>query len=105
MLGADIALNAGADPFVAAMMGMMTATFGGLARDIIAGEVPVALRQEIHMTAALLSSASFVLLDSFDVPILIAFPICASAGFALRAMAILKGWCLPRYRPRPGREF
>ncbi|QIE57027.1 trimeric intracellular cation channel family protein [Pikeienuella piscinae] len=103
-LGADIALKAGVDPLVAVVMGMMTATFGGIARDLIAGEPPVALRHEIHVTASLLSAAAFVAFTLAGVPPLIAFPIAALAGFGLRAGAILRGWSLPRYRPRPGRE-
>ncbi|MEX2520253.1 MAG: trimeric intracellular cation channel family protein [Paracoccaceae bacterium] len=104
-LGAGIALKEGVDPLVAVVMGMMTATFGGLLRDIIAGENPVALRQEIHVTAALLSAASFTALTLAGVSASWALPICALAGFALRAGAILKGWSLPLYRPRAGREF
>lgn len=104
-LGADIALVQGADPLVAVVMGVMTATFGGLARDIVAGETPVALKQEIHVTAALLAAAAYVALSRLGLPGLTAFVIAALAGFALRAGAILRGWALPRYRPRPGREF
>lgn len=104
VLGADIALKAGVGPLVAIVMGVLTSTFGGIARDLIAGEPPVALQQEIHVTAALVAAAAFVGLTLAGVGALIAFPLCALAGFALRAGAILRGWELPRYRPRPGRE-
>lgn len=104
-LGANIALKAGTDPFVAVVMGVMTATFGGLARDIIAGETPVALRQEVHVTAALLSAAAFVVLASFGVATVTAVLIGATAGFLLRGGAIIWGWSLPLYRPRPGRDY
>ncbi|MFV0473062.1 MAG: trimeric intracellular cation channel family protein [Pikeienuella sp.] len=104
-LGADIALRQGADPLVAASMGVMTATFGGLARDLVAGETPVALRQEIHITAALAAAAIFVALDAAGASFAVNFALSALSGFALRAGAILRGWSLPRHRPRPGREF
>ncbi|WP_340107488.1 trimeric intracellular cation channel family protein [Pikeienuella sp. HZG-20] len=104
VLGADIALKAGVGPLVAIVMGVLTSTFGGIARDLIAGEPPVALQQEIHATAALVAAAAFVGLTLAGVGALIAFPLCALAGFALRAGAILRGWELPRYRPRPGGE-
>lgn len=104
-LGADIALKAGVGPLVAIVMGVLTSTFGGLARDLIAGEPPVALRQEIHVTAALVAAAAYVGSAFAGMDALIAFPVCALAGFALRAGGILRGWELPRYRPRPGREY
>lgn len=103
-LGADIALREGVDPLVAVAMGMMTATFGGLARDLIAGEPPVALSHEIHVTAALVAAAAFVTLSAFGAPPAAAFPVAGLAGFGLRAGALVRGWSLPRYRPRPGRD-
>lgn len=105
VLGAKIALAAGAQPLPAVVLGMMTATFGGLARDVIAGETPLLLRPEIYATAALVASALFTGLAFAGVASGLAAAIAIAAGFALRAGAILKGWQLPRYRARPGRDW
>lgn len=51
--GADRALTAGASAFIAVAMGVVTATFGGVIRDILGGESPLILRKEIYVTAAL----------------------------------------------------
>jgi uncharacterized membrane protein YeiH len=102
--GAEKALNAGAGSIVAVAMGVMTATFGGIIRDILGGETPVILSREIYVTAALLGALVFVACLALG----IAHPIALVSGFAaalvLRAAALHWGWSLPRYRPRPPRS-
>jgi uncharacterized membrane protein YeiH len=51
--GAEKALLAGAGPVVATAMGVTTATFGGIVRDVLGGESPVILTREIYISAAL----------------------------------------------------
>jgi uncharacterized membrane protein YeiH len=102
--GAEKALLAGAGPVVAVTMGVMTATFGGIIRDILGSETPVILSREIYVTAALLGALVF----AASLALGIAHPIALVSGFAaafvLRAAALTWGWSLPRYRPRPPRS-
>ena len=83
----------------AMMMGVITACVGGIIRDVLAGEPSILLKPEIYVTAAALSAGLFCLLLSLGLPVLLAAIISTAAGFALRAMAILKGWAIPAYRP------
>jgi uncharacterized membrane protein YeiH len=101
--GAEKALHAGASPIVAVAMGVMTATFGGIIRDILGGETPVILSREIYVTAALLAALVFVagLALGFSHPVALVSGF--AAGLVLRAAALTWGWSLPRYRPRPPR--
>ena len=103
VVGADRALAAGAGPFIAVAMGVVSATFGGVMRDILGGESPLILRKEIYVTAALAGAAVFVGLAALGTPAAIA----AAAGFAMcfviRALALHYGWSLPVYRARAGR--
>ena len=103
VVGTEIALLAGQSPFIAIIMGVVTATFGGLTRDILGGEIPIILRKEIYATAALLGSAVFAGLWLFGVAAQISTLCGFLACFLLRAMALSRGWSLPGYRPRPGR--
>ena len=82
----------------AMMMGVITACVGGIIRDVLAGEPSILLKPEIYVTAAALASGLFGLLLSLGLPVLAAAIISAAAGFALRAMAILKGWAIPAYK-------
>jgi uncharacterized membrane protein YeiH len=80
------------------MMGVMTACVGGIIRDVLAGEPSILLKPEIYVTAAALASGLFGLLIYLSIPVLLAAAMSALAGFALRAMAIWKGWGIPAYR-------
>ncbi|MCR9214958.1 MAG: trimeric intracellular cation channel family protein [Proteobacteria bacterium] len=105
VLGAFIALQTGATPLPAIVLGMMTATFGGLIRDIVAGEKSLLLKPEVYATAALLSAGVFTVMASFGVPLILSTLTGIVAGFALRAGGIHFGWSLPRYRQRAGRTY
>ena len=101
-IGAAKALSYGVAPGVAVAMGVMTATFGGILRDIFAGEPSVLLRREIYVTAALLSASVYVSLRWFDTDPSIAATAAFLGGFGLRAGAIVLHWTLPGFEARDG---
>ena len=105
VMGAELARQSGVGPLLAIIMGMMTATFGGLIRDVICHETPLILRKEVYATCAALAATVYVALAGLDVPREAAVALGFTAGFALRAMGIARGLSLPTYRPRPGREY
>jgi hypothetical protein len=51
-MGAAKGLAITGQPVVAIITGMLTATFGGILRDIVAGEPSVLLRPEVYISAA-----------------------------------------------------
>lgn len=79
-------------------MGVLTACAGGIIRDLLADEPSILLRPELYVTAAALSAGLMVLLTLIGAPAPLAGAIAAVAGFALRGLAIVKGWSLPSYR-------
>lgn len=105
VLGAEKAMRVGAAPWVAILMGAITATAGGMLRDIICAETPLVLRKEIYVTAAALGAGCAALLLHIDVERTIALSCGIAIGFGVRAAAILGGWSLPSYRARPGRDY
>ncbi len=102
--GAQKGLDAGVGPVVAVVMGVITATFGGIIRDVLGQEPSLLLRREIYMTAAIAGAVSFVGLIGFG----LSSAWAASVGFGIclfvRSLALTLGWSLPTYRARPGRE-
>ena len=96
--GAGKALTFGVAPLPAILMGVVTASMGGIIRDVLAGEPSIILRPEIYVTAAAVAAAAFVGLGLVGVPTALAAIIAASAGFTLRALAIVRGLALPAYR-------
>ncbi len=98
LIGAQAALTSGAGPFIAVVMGMMTASFGGLIRDILCNEIPMILHREIYATAAAAGALAYVLSEGWfphDGALLFG----ATTAFMLRAMGILRGWHLPAFPP------
>jgi uncharacterized membrane protein YeiH len=104
-IGAFSALRLGAEAWAAVLMGVVTATFGGILRDIICAEVPLILRREIYATAAFAGALVFVLIYQAGLGRDLALLAGSAVAFALRAAGIVFGWSLPTYRARPGRDY
>ena len=96
--GAAKALSFGVAPVPAFGMGVLTACAGGIIRDLLAGEPSILMRPELYVTAAALAAGLFVALSLAGVALPLAALIAALVGFALRALAIVRGWSLPAYR-------
>ena len=101
--GAERALLVGSGPVVAVAMGVITATFGGIIRDVLGHESPVVLSREIYVTAALAGASVLVVLSAFGLGRESALSAGLLTGLVVRGMALRRGWSLPRYRAQPGR--
>jgi uncharacterized membrane protein YeiH len=84
-------------PLVAIMLGVTTAVTGGMIRDIICNEIPLILSREIYATAAFVTSVCYVLANEADLGEQLALIVAVSAGFAIRALAIIYNWSLPSF--------
>ncbi|WP_112809269.1 trimeric intracellular cation channel family protein [Ensifer sp.] len=104
VMGAAKGLAATGSPGVALVTGMLTATFGGVLRDILAGEPSVLLRPEVYVTAALVGSAVFVVATMLGLPLLATSTLGVVAAFTVRAGALKYGWTLPIGKAGPGRD-
>ncbi|WP_051679925.1 trimeric intracellular cation channel family protein [Pseudorhizobium marinum] len=98
VVGAETALLAAAEPVAAVAMGVITATFGGIIRDVLGGESPVVLRKEIYVTAALLGATGYVGLVNMDVDPTTASFCGLTTTLWVRLAALHWQWTLPRYR-------
>jgi uncharacterized membrane protein YeiH len=103
VIGAAKGLALGVPPLIAVVTGVMTATFGGILRDIVAGEPSVLLRPEIYVTAALAGSSAYVLAISAGTPGEAAAIGAAVLAFLVRGGALAFGWKFRVYKARPGR--
>jgi uncharacterized membrane protein YeiH len=97
--GAHLALDAGQPAIVAVLMGVITATFGGVLRDIVCNEIPAAFHD--HRPYALCSFAGgwvMVAAVQLDAPPWAAITASAATAVLLRALSLWRGWTLPVWR-------
>ena len=97
VLGAAKAYGLEAHPAVVVIMGMISATFGGLLRDIICNDVPLVLKKEIYALAALAGAGVYLATELWIAPGLPALIAGAIVTFLIRAAAIRLNLSLPAY--------
>jgi uncharacterized membrane protein YeiH len=98
-VGTQIAIDASMPPVIAVILGMVTAVFGGVLRDIVCNEIPRAFRD--HRPYAICSFAGgwvMVLVHAGGMPQWVALLAAASTATALRVAAILCDWRLPAWQ-------
>lgn len=97
--GAGKALAFHAGPVAATLLGMLTGVGGGMVRDVLVNEIPTILRTELYAVAALVGSAVVVGGRMLHVPSAAAAVAGALLCFALRFVAMRRGWQLPTASP------
>ena len=97
VLGAAKAEAFGVPPLICIVMGALTACFGGIVRDILAGQPSILLRREITISAALTAATLYVVARERGLDHWPSAMIAAPIGFALRAGALAWGWSLPAF--------
>lgn len=100
VMGAAKAMSVGDTMLVAVLMGVATATFGGVIRDTIAREASSIVKPEIYVSAAFAGAGGFVALSALGLPQTGAAVAGASLALVLRGGAILRDWTLPGYRAK-----
>ena len=100
VVGTQVAIGAGAPSVVAVLMGIMTATFGGIMRDVLCAEIPLILQREIYAMAAAAGAIVYVfgLAATGNEPLCAVLAFCVA--FAARAAGILFQLSLPRFTRR-----
>ena len=94
VLGAGKALSLDAAPIIAVVMGVMSATFGGIIRNALGGEVALLSRREIYFTAAFMGALVYKVLVELGIDVVLAGGSGFVAGFLIRAIALYRGLCI-----------
>ena len=98
VIGTSKALSFNIGFLGAVLMGVMTATAGGLIRDILSNQVPLILCKEVYASACLAGGILLAILSWANVHAGISALLAATLVIALRLMAIRYNWSLPRAR-------
>ena len=100
VVGADKALDAGLGAPVCIVMGVLTACFGGVLRDVLSEQPSVLLRREIYVTAAIAAASVFVIASAVGLAHAGAAALGVCTGLIVRGGALTFGWRLPVAEPR-----
>ena len=68
MLGTEKGLNYGLHPFIATIMGVVSAVFGGVLRDILTQQSPLIFKKEIYALACFIGAFVFLILYKLNAP-------------------------------------
>ena len=90
-------LNLGFSASIAVVMGLITAIFGSILRDLLTGSPSLLLRQEMYATPVLLGVSIFVGLDLWWPNVIFNVPFCIVLTFVFRASAIYYQLHYPRW--------
>jgi uncharacterized membrane protein YeiH len=97
--GTQIALAAGHTPLIATIMGVITAAFGGLIRDVLIAEIPGLVNDhQLYASLAFVGGLLIWVLEYFTVDATLATLIGALAIIVARIVAMRLGWKLPAWR-------
>jgi uncharacterized membrane protein YeiH len=97
--GTQLALSAGVPPIISVIMGVLTAIFGGVLRDIVVNEIPKAFSDHIPYAVIAFTGGWVVVgLSELSVDAFIAVAVGAIFTIGLRVLALLFGWRLPIWK-------
>lgn len=103
--GTQIAMEMQMPAIVAVMMGVITAVFGGVLRDIVCNEIPSAFRDHRpYAVCAFIGTWILVLAPLVNMPPWLALIASAAVVTLLRGMALLTGYQLPAWNSAPRGE-
>lgn len=65
LIGLEKGIEYGLNPLISVILGTLTATFGGVIRDILCNEIPVLFRKEIYATLCIAGGILYFMLKEF----------------------------------------
>jgi uncharacterized membrane protein YeiH len=89
------ALAAGVPPVGACLIGMLTAIGGGLARDLLTGEIPVVLQRDIYAIAALGGAVVVAVLAWLGMATPLPLGVTSVMITGVRLLALYRRWSAP----------
>lgn len=96
--GTAITLQLGYSWYIAAIMGVITATFGGVVRDILCNEIPNVFQPtQLYATCAFMGALGYIVGKQLGLPYQLALGAGILAGAGTRITAMLLNVALPKH--------
>ena len=88
LIGVEKGLDAGLLPVMCVALGTITASFGGVLRDILCNEIPVIFRKEVYATVCILGGGVYFLLIQFSMDNTYAYAAAILSIITMRILAV-----------------
>ncbi len=98
LLGLEKGLSYDLHPFVALVMGMVSAVFGGVLRDVLTRKVPLIFKKEIYASACLAGGVVYLILEEFNINKDLQFVIPTLVVFLIRSIVVKYKLELPKIK-------
>lgn len=96
IIGFEIGLAANLHPIICVLLGTLSASFGGVIRDILCNQVPLIFHKEVYASLSIIGAIVFYLLLKTNLDININYVITSSLVVVLRILAVKYEWVLPK---------
>ncbi len=96
LLGLQKGLSFDLHPFISIIMGMVSAVFGGVLRDVLTNKIPLIFKKEIYASACLAGGLSYLILNLVAIPKENNFIISASVIIIIRLISVKYELELPK---------
>lgn len=95
IIGTEMGVQANFKPIISIALGTMTASFGGIIRDILCNQVPIIFRKEIYATAAIIGAITYIVLHNLGINSTIIYVSTTSIVIIIRLIAVKFHLSLP----------
>ncbi len=95
IIGVEKGINAGFPPLISISLGVISACFGGVIRDILSNEIPIIFRKEIYATACIAGAVTYILLNNTNINHNVVVLISGGIVFVIRLLAVVFKLSLP----------
>jgi uncharacterized membrane protein YeiH len=98
LLGVQKGLDYDLHPFIAIVMGMVSAVMGGVTRDVLTNRVPLIFKKEIYASACLIGGLVYLITVYFHLPDVLQFGLTMGVVIAIRLVAVKYKLELPKIK-------
>lgn len=95
--GTEIGISSNFHPLIIIALGTMSASFGGVIRDILCNEIPVIFRKEIYATACIFGSIAYIALDTYNIDTNVKYIFTTLIVIVIRLVAVRFHLSLPTF--------
>ncbi|WP_298367142.1 trimeric intracellular cation channel family protein [uncultured Lutibacter sp.] len=97
IVGTEIGIVYGLHPIICISLGTISASFGGVTRDILCNKIPIIFQKEIYATASIAGAIAFLVLTHYKVDETVAYILTSSIVIIIRLISVKFKLQLPTF--------